>query len=1320
MAHFNFVIPGNKADLLKSSVRGEYWVQNVLIQKEIPTVLKNSRALLREERGEFILGTFDTYYSVIHHGDTIALDIAYKAYEDLHKGISELLQDIDFKLEDKESLNDEIKLKTANILKMYLYIYTQIVLLIEQRNAAKNEQLLKGRKKSSKSTDDDFTIDKKSVLLNLNSIIQREISMFWESQAVEEALVNVVSGICYEFLQNPSIKREKEEFAEIFNVLGHLLKAYNHGMTFVVRITQLVKLHEHLVQCLPKGMQQLVQSFNYKSLLHELVEELTEWQTDDRHQDSQGARHCATVLSSLAALMPDLMMPEVVQLNSYLFHDPPSLRMSVIMVMVEVILNNLTSHILESEQKQFRDDLFGILIEHIDDNSALVRAKVFQQCARLQNESAIPLKFQRQILEKVVEHLYDKGAIARKSAANCVTTFLSFNLFSANLSLSKMKVELERNKELLKTVKEQFKDPKVEKLMELQAQWDKKVNTLKDVVTSELEKGKENEDYDNQDKENQIPTDEIPELIRIYLQEDKFKEAFQVCRGAVKDSKFLEKFKELQPSDDIDSSLYMTILYTTFFDITKVMEQMENSEFMNISKEDYKKVEALVKQVEFFEDCVAFLNLIDKAIDTMIELLDTTSTSDMHEAIGFFIAAYKFDIDRANDGILAMLKQMQRNEQERKDAVTEAFRTIYLVSEASNMAEHCTIIVHRLINLVKTVPVHYVDDLEEIIANWCKQGTLDNAVIDMLWQFVTQRVSVDEETQSAAFELLRMAALGRKTIISRNLNLVMNIATGERARKNMALLGICCNLLSVAFEKVDINGKTPPFKIKSDDAFFKELVDILSEQFFKPVEFYYKALYGGIDFIYKMCSEPETVCEALFSSIIPKLARQQKDPDATIPEWAMIRLCQMTGYVAIKHLVYLDDTTYKELKRRQNIRDERKKVKTVIRGKKNNKETNIRKSLTAATASEASSMMTSVAIDESTLDGAQAEDIDAEFILNVLENDTVTGSGFLAKLVPFVTHICSRPDIYKTQEIQFAALTSLMRLMLVSSKFCENHIRLIFTIFEKTPYPEIKANVLIHVSDLLSRFPNVIEPWTPRIFQSLKDPLPQTRKATFFSLSNLILRDMIRAHSHIPEMASCLADEDPGMRSMAKTFFAKLAHKENNLYNALPDIFTHVMGQESVDDEGVKNTMSLLFDLVENSKHMEPIVSRFCGKFKITEDIRHHRNISYCLTLIKYNDKALKKLIDEFITYKHLLHDSDVYANFKTIMNICNKGQVGKADLKPIVTELENLIKSVFELNENGMMPPPPPKSAKKRSKPKKKTSSRRKRRSESDSDDSD
>ncbi|KAJ8939307.1 hypothetical protein NQ314_011165 [Rhamnusium bicolor] len=1301
MAHINFVIPGNKAELLSEC--DNYYVRNVVVSKDIVAQLKNARVCLRDEGAEFIIDAFDVYYSVLHHGDTLNMDVIYRAYEDLHKATMELNKALGFILEDKDSLNDELKMKFVTILKMQLYIYTQIVVMVEHKNETKNQGLVKVRKKVS-NDDEQFVIDKKNVLLVLNNIIQREISLFWDPPVVEENFVNIVSEVCYRFLQNPMIKSEKEVRVEIFSLIGSLIKGYNHGTTFVIRMVQLIKMHEHLVHCLPEGVQQLVQNFNCKGLVHDLIREVTEWQTDEKYQDSQGARYCATVLSSMAVLMPDLMIPEVMYLNKYLAHESVTLRNSVLTVITEVVINVLSNHDLSEEQRESRDEFLVILTEHMDDVAALVRAKVIQHWARLQKESAIPLKYQHQILEKVIEHLYDKGALVRKSAANCVTTFLAHNTFSANLSQSIMQKELVDKQKMLGSVSAQFEDIKVKRLEEIEIQWNSKKNDLKMVIEEELGKEKDKNEQDNaeEDEINQIPKDQVAEIIRLYLNEGKYKDAFKLCQIAGEQIDVFQQFRENNEQDETE--LYLLILRSVFINVNKLIEELKTGNMQGtykMTEDDFKKMEVLETAVDFLQDCVAFLKLIDSAIVPMTELLETTAIGDMHEAIEFFISAYQFNIDNASVGILAMLKIMQRNEQERKEHIVKAFKTIYLNTDTTNMEQHCSTIVKRLVTLVKTVPINNVDDLQLIIADWTAKGVLDNSIIDMLWQYFTKKMVVTDEDARAAVELLRMCALGRKTIITRNIKLVATIAFGERGDKDMLLLGSACELLSVAGkERIDITSKNPPFKIKAHDEIFKNLLEILQKRFFEPVEYYNKALHGSVDFIYKLCSKPEKLCEDLIDNVVNKLAKNLEEAeDKNLDKFIIVRLCQLLGYVAIKHLEYLDETVYKELKRRNNIREERKEAKKSTTGSRKSKKHKQKPSI-SATANE-SSLNTSVA-DESTLEGAQAEDTDAEFILNVLENDTVTGSGGLGKLAYIVKGICERPNIYDDVMIQGAAVIALIRYMLVSSKFCSQNIQLLFTIFEKTLHPEVKCSILVHLSDLLTRFPNIIEPWTPRIYQRLKDPLDSIRKATFFTLSNLILRDMIRAHSHISEMVCCLVDEDKELNGMCKTFFVNLSHKENNLYNVLPDIFSHLMDVDTMSEEDIRGIMKFLFELMDKTKHMENLVDRFCCKFRLSEDVRHHRNITYCLSLIHYNEKALRKLLENFPTYKHLVHDPEIYASFRNIMQNCNKAQVGKADLK---------------LNEDGNLMKPPPVPPKSTRKPRSRLPSKKRARARHDSD---
>lgn len=106
-------------------------------------------------------------------------------------------------------------------------------------------------------------------------------------------------------------------------------------------------------------------------------------------------------------------------------------------VITEVIITVFTKDTLTDEERESRDEFLAILEEHILDVAAHVRSKVFQFWARLHSETAIPLKLQNIILESIIPHLHDKGALARKNAAACVTKFLTHNPYGGEVILKK-------------------------------------------------------------------------------------------------------------------------------------------------------------------------------------------------------------------------------------------------------------------------------------------------------------------------------------------------------------------------------------------------------------------------------------------------------------------------------------------------------------------------------------------------------------------------------------------------------------------------------------------------------------------------------------------------------------------------------------------------------------------------------------------------------------------------------------------------------------------------------------------------------------------
>lgn len=55
----------------------------------------------------------------------------------------------------------------------------------------------------------------------------------------------------------------------------------------------------------------------------------------------------------------------------------------------------------------------------------------------------------------------------------------------------------------------------------------------------------------------------------------------------------------------------------------------------------------------------------------------------------------------------------------------------------------------------------------------------------------------------------------------------------------------------------------------------------------------------------------------------------------------------------------------------------------------------------------------------------------------------------------------------------------------VSPLVCEENIRLMFTVLERSTLPVVRANGIIALGDLTVRFPNILEPWTQNLYARL-------------------------------------------------------------------------------------------------------------------------------------------------------------------------------------------------------------------------------------------
>lgn len=244
----------------------------------------------------------------------------------------------------------------------------------------------------------------------------------------------------------------------------------------------------------------------------------------------------------------------------------------------------------------------------------------------------------------------------------------------------------------------------------------------------------------------------------------------------------------------------------------------------------------------------------------------------------------------------------------------------------------------RLIELVKKVPIGCFEDLADIVAHWIRKAHLDNNIINLLWNYVTRRVETSEENVRIAMDLLYMCSKGRWTIIERNQELVHQMTFGEKGSSDMLLIRSGCRLLSLySYKKQNITDKEPPLRIKLTSTLWNDLHKVIVDNFTKDVKYFNVALTSAIDLIYKVCSLPDVLCERIICDVLRAVVVHATNSDnpTKLELFIIIRLNNLFGEIAVRQMVYLDITVYKELKRRNHVREERKNEKKVDVTKKN-------------------------------------------------------------------------------------------------------------------------------------------------------------------------------------------------------------------------------------------------------------------------------------------------------------------------------------------------------------------------------------------------
>ncbi|KAK3602734.1 hypothetical protein CHS0354_017179 [Potamilus streckersoni] len=1302
---FDFLIPVSRDDLLNKTDVTQYVVDEVLLLREIPGAIQDAKVALKNKGPLCILEHFDAFFSLLCTMKDIDAELKEEAWEILLKFTTALTNHMASVLEEGD-FDKETRIDSLNCVKMTCYLLCQYIEMLENDDTKPNTSQIvnaKGKGKKKKDTGAwtlDWAKEKEHGIKAVLHLVQLNIHRLWDPPIPEEEFVSLVTNCCYKLLENPSIAyvASKEAREGIAHILGVMVKRYNHGLGVSLKVIQLLQHFEHLVTPLAEAVVLFVSEYGAKNVIAELFREIGRMDPADLARDTSGTRAYSTFIVEVAEKISAAVLPNISLILCHLDAESHSMRNGILGVMGEIHIKILSQENLDDKLKTARDQFLDKLEDHIHDTAAFVRSKVLQIWLNIVNEKCLPLNRQGSLLHLVLGRLQDKSSQVRKSAIQLITNLLKSNPFAAKLSAEELKVSYETEKKKLDEMmpehltqdatNESFKNKICEEWKALQ----KRLMVILSLEGSEEEivgEESENKEGDSELIAEEDTVESVLDKIFVYITEEKYKKAMKLMTAAKESWPDLGESNSQSEGDDgvfeedglsknqmmiIKSlkRLYFARKRTSLASVTEALE-MHGTQDQNIVNE-LSKQQVLV---QYLQDSLAFATLIQEAIPIISQLLGSKTTSDILEAVEFFVTGYEFGLTASIVGIKKMLLLVSSKEPGIKEAVVAAYRRLYLSPEGGNERSRALTVVKSLSCLIDDATLGELTALEGLIVELVKSGEISSTIIQMLWERFTMKVpNTTEGNSRAAVVLLAMVAGANMSVIKSNIDVLVKEGLGIRAETDF-LLGrdTCLALMKLGVPKA-MKGAVgnEPFRLPESHDLFQRLKLILTNGITNLENRYWIPLAEqAVNVIYKLGEHADLICNDIIKQIIHQVLKASNSTESgdsmqadgagdgakSCPSGLLVRLISIVGHVALKQVIHLDVAVFGELKRRRAFQEDKAKVKDT------------RRSASDATKPKESSAENIE--EELGLAGAAAEDAESEYIRKICEYEVVTGSTLLSAFRPLLIEVSTNQSKYTDPELRTAATLALSKFMLVSSQFCEAHLQILFTILEKSPHPVIRANTIIALGDMAFRFPNLIEPWTPYLYARLRDESSQVRKNTIQVLTHLILNDMIKVKGQISEMATCIIDHDERISNLAKLFFHELAKKGNAVYNIMPDMVSRLSDPDiGVDEENFRTIMKYLFSFIQKEKHCESLVEKLCHRYRATKVDRQWRDLSYCLSMLSYSEKCLRKLQENFACFGDKLADEEVYSCFCTIIN--KSRSFVKQEAKAVIDELERLI----------------------------------------------
>lgn len=572
------------------------------------------------------------------------MDLLFKSIDLLGKVLAEFLQKTDKTQAERSSM--------LNALKMLIYAKISLVKRIDK------DVIVIDMKKQKKSAEDMNNARweelRYAALLQLFNILQLPLCNLWNPPVAEENFVNLCADFAYRTIEHPTIKKKNVEDTS-FQILGTLLKSYNHAMVFPVRIFELMKSNEISSIAIANGVVIIYEQYGIQTILKVMIEQILNG-LDNDVSDGPVVKNISCFFSELGTTAPTLVMPflreiasDVLNLESY------QLRICILQLMSEIVTGELTGEELGQDDKEMRDEYLEHIYEHIHDTNAHVRSKALGLWSHMKQENAVPLIWLSPVVKYAVGRLEDKSNLVRKNAIHLIKSFLERNPFAAKLSLEELENRYEEKVKEISDFRQKMIN-EADKMHEVNEKWEAILEEMKTAIVECLKlESIEDERIRPEDCENLYS--EFPKMI----EEKDYERLMLLARKA---EELNGNWETIKAMESMHAQIYFAVLLKSYYLLQNSCKSYE---------EEYKKTDNAVR---FLEDSLEFSRLIVSAVPKLQELLMSRVDSDVAEAIDFFTSAYRFGIKNTEGGMRQLLFLVWSVSKDKRGPVLDAYKCI--------------------------------------------------------------------------------------------------------------------------------------------------------------------------------------------------------------------------------------------------------------------------------------------------------------------------------------------------------------------------------------------------------------------------------------------------------------------------------------------------------------------------------------------------------------------------------------------------------------------------------------------------------------------